>query len=90
MQVNRFKVVSLLNDCEGKFVSIVFTKKDGTIRKLTGRLGVRSYLKGGENRTVRDDNSYLTVFDVQKLAYRTVNLETVHSIRAKGTLYEVV
>jgi len=90
MIINRLKVGSLLSDCDGKFISITFIKKDGSVRRLTGRFGVRSHLRGGVNKVVNDANSYLTIFDTHKMAYRTVNLDTIQTVRAKGVEYWVL
>lgn len=37
----------------GKFFTVVFQKKDGTIRTMNGRLGVSKYLKGDANGKAR-------------------------------------
>lgn len=67
-----------------KIFTITFTKKDGTLRKLKGRLGVTKALQGGEKKYDDKDYNYLTVFDLEKNAYRTVNLNTVKEIKYKG------
>ena len=45
------------------------------------RLGVQKYLTGG--KSVNDPSKYLTVFDMQKNAYRNVALETIYRLRCK-------
>ena len=69
-----------------RFFSITFVKKDGSLRKLNGRLGVKRYLHGGRS-TVNPDK-YLTVFDVQKQEYRSINRDTVVEIHMRGKRYE--
>ena len=71
-------------------ISGVFIKKDGSERTMTFRLGVKKNLKGGENKVERLDRPYLTVFDMQKDGYRTVNLRTLKSITVNRVKYEVV
>ena len=71
-------------------VSGVFIKKDGNERTMTFRLGVKKNLAGGVNNVERLDRPYLTVFDMQKDAYRTVNLRTLKAITVDGITYEVV
>jgi len=71
-------------------VSGVFIKKDGEKRTMTFRLGVKKNLAGGANKVERLDRPYLTVFDMQKNAYRTVNLRTLETLTVKGVTYEVV
>jgi len=67
-----------------QFFSVTFTKKNGEERTLNGRLGVKKHLKGGEKSYNDDDFNYLTVYDVQNNGYRTVNLDTVSSIKVNG------
>ena len=70
----------------GKFVTVQFTKKDGTERTLNGRGGVTRYLKGGKN-TVQRNNS-LTLYEPKSKGYRNVNLDTITLIKAEGQTYE--
>ena len=64
----------------GKFFSVIFTKKNGEVRHMVARTGVKSYLRGGSNR-VSHLPHLMTVFDVQKLEYRNINLNTVSKIK---------
>lgn len=72
-----------LKNGHGKFFSVTFIKKDGSQRMLTGRLGVKKGLVGGQN-TVQHIDKYLTVWDAQKKQWRNVNLETVQELNAFG------
>lgn len=75
---------SLIESTNGMFFSIVFLKKNGEQRTLTVRDGVESKLalpKGqGSNRQEHCDN-LITLFDVQAGHYKSVNLDTITSIR---------
>lgn len=66
----------------GKFVSVTFTKKDGTERKLNGRIGVTKYIKGGKSTV--DHDKYLVVFDNVARGYRCVNRNTIKSVTCGG------
>lgn len=88
--LNRVNLKTLIQGQDGKFVSIDFEKADGHKRKLTGRLGVKAPLKGGENKVEADSRPYLTIFDAQIGEYRTVNLSTVSQVRASGKVYNVI
>jgi len=88
--LNRLQVGRLIADQRGKFIGVTFFKQDGTLRNLCGRLGVHTSLSGGVNTVERPDRPYVTIFDVQNNGYRTVNLETVRSIRAGLASYSVV
>jgi len=81
----RGKVIrNLLESNKGSIFSVKFTKQNGELRTLTGRLGVTKDLKGGVSGTAQHEK-YLNVYDVQKQAYRSVNVETVQEIRMKNT-----
>ena len=90
LNVTREKLDKLLTDQKGKFFSVKFVKKDGTLRSSNGRFGVKKYLKGGINKVTRYDNTYDTTFDVQVMGYRTINLHTIVSVRANKAEYTVV
>lgn len=67
-----------------RFFSVVFIKKDGSERKMTARLGVKKHLRGGEKSFNDEDFNYLTVFDMQAKGYRTINVNTLLSIKVNG------
>lgn len=75
-------------ELENKIFSVKFVKKDGTLRKMVARLGVTKALKGGSKSYDDSDKNHLTVYDLKKKAYRTINLNTVKEIRFKGKSYE--
>ena len=61
----------------GKFFTIKFVKKNGELRELNGRLGVKKHLKGGKLGYDPSTFNYIIVFDVVAKGYRTVNVDTV-------------
>lgn len=73
---------SLKSGKSGKIFSVIFIKKDGSRRKLTGRFGVKSYLHNGK-ATVQE-NKYFIIFDLKIKEYRAVNKETIQSLCAFG------
>lgn len=79
MNIEQFK-----REVKGKFFSVTFIKKDGTLREMTARLGVKKHLRGGPSKDL--GVNMLTVFDVQKKAYRTVNFEQLISLRYNGKM----
>lgn len=58
---------------KGKFFKAVFLKKDGSLREMVCRFGVKSHLKGGELGYDAAANNYWIVFDMEKKAYRTID-----------------
>lgn len=75
---------SLIKSCGSNFFSISFVKKNLEQRTLTVRDGVESKLalpKGqGSNNQEMYDN-LITLFDVQAGHYKSVNLDTVTSLK---------
>jgi hypothetical protein len=72
-----------------KIFSVEFIKKNGTLRKMVCRLGVKKHLKGGELGYDPEALNYLTVFDLQSEEYRTINVNTLKSITFEGITYEI-
>ena len=64
----------------GGIFTATFIKKDGTIRKMVCRFGVKKHLKGGASTTAHIDN-LMCVFDMEKNAYRCINTDTLLSLK---------
>ena len=88
-KISRKDILHLLEKNKGNVFSVVFLKKDGSIRHMTCRFGVKKHLKGGELKFNPIERSLLVVFDMQKEAYRMINLETISNINMKGVEYHV-
>jgi hypothetical protein len=72
---------AVLSRTNGKFFTVTFEKKDGTVRTLNGRLSVKAHLHGGSRTTNPDD--YAVVYDVHAKGYRAVAYDRVKEIRHK-------
>lgn len=72
-----------------KIFSVSFVKKDGSLREMNCRLGVTKHLRGGDLGYDAESLNYLTVFDMSKKEYRTINVNTLKSITFEGVKYEV-
>lgn len=79
MNIQDFKT-----EVKGNFFRACFLKKDGTIREMTARFGVKKHLKGGELTYNPEDFNYIVVFDVEKEAYRTINMDKLIFLRYNG------
>lgn len=77
--------VEMLRASNGKFVTVTFVKKDGTLRTLNGRLGVIKHLKGGVSNL--DPHQYTVVYDVVNKGYRAVNNSTIQSVKCGDKVY---
>ena len=89
-KLNRVYLQNLILSQNGKFVSVRFKKLNGESRTLVGRLGVKKFLKGGQNKVESMERPYLTIFDIKLMKYRTVNLATISQIKTKGQVYVIV
>ena len=88
-KISRKDVLHLLEQNKGSIFSVVFLKKDGSIRHMTCRFGVKKNLKGGKQKFNPLERGYLVVLDTKKKAYRMVNLNTISNITSKGVEYYV-
>lgn len=79
MNIQQFK-----NEVKGNFFRACFVKKDGSVREMTARFGVKKYLKGGELGYVPEERGYIVVFDVDKKEYRTINMDKLIYLRYNG------
>ena len=76
--MENINAIKLLNT-NGKFVTVTFTKKDGSIRIMNCRLGVTKHLKGGSSTL--DPAKYITVYDLQSKGYRAIAKDQILSIK---------
>ena len=74
----------LVDQIHGQFFTVTFQKKDGSIRTLNCRTGVKKYLKGGERTTNPDE--YLIVYSIKDEGYRNVKKDKILEIVAQGTV----
>ena len=75
-------LATILEQTNGKFFTVNFVKKDGSVRQMTARTGVTKYLKGGK-KTVSEDQ-YVTVYEPSSGSYKNINRDTILSIKALG------
>ena len=87
MKINVLK--NLLKSTNGSFFTVTLTKQDGSLRTMNARVGVTSHIKGTGAARAGTNDKYLTVFDAQKRAYRTVNLETVKNAKIDGVTFTI-
>ena len=85
--------IYLLNAAKGRFCSVTFTKKDGTLRTLTVQpRAVKTHLaenpspahKAAAEALRRNHPELLPVWDVHARAIKSVNLDTIKRIRVNG------
>lgn len=78
-------LADIVTRSKGKFVTVVFYKKNGDLRKMNCRLGVTKHLKGGESTL--DKSKFLIVYDMVKEGYRAIDKKSIVSVTLGGIVY---
>jgi hypothetical protein len=73
----------------GQIFTVVFTKKDGSERKMNCRRGVKKGQSGGKLKYNPADYGLMSVFDLQIDDYRMLNCKTTSEIRSNKVRYFV-
>lgn len=85
LPTTRDELIALVGN--GKFFSVEFTKRDGSLRTMQARLGVTAHLKGGEKAFSDAEKGILTVYSVDAAGYRSVRLDAIRSLTIAGQTY---
>jgi hypothetical protein len=80
----------LQSETEGRIFSAYFRKKDGSMRQMTCRRGVKAHLSGGDLPYDPKAKLLLPVFDMQIEEYRMVNLASLVSFNIGGETFILV
>jgi len=89
-RISKLEAYGKMKSSNGQVFSVTFVKKNGDVRKMNCRLGVTKHLKGGTLNYTPIEKLLLSVFDMQKKAYRMVRLATMFALKISGQEYEVV
>jgi hypothetical protein len=74
-----------INRTKGKFFTVVFTKKDGTTRQMTCRIGVKKGVNGNGLKFEPKEKGLRVVWSADAEGYRMINLATVKQFKFKNT-----
>ena len=72
------QIYNAIYDSKGRFLTIEFLKKDGSLRKINGRLGVKKYLAGGSSTL--DQSKFIIIYDLIAKGYRAINKSSIISV----------
>lgn len=72
---------NMIDNSNGKMVTVTFIKQDGSLRTINGRIGVHKHIKGSSNKK---NTQYITFYDVKNKGYRSINRDTITGIRCQG------
>lgn len=87
-ELTRDSIYEIIAKSGAKMFSVNFIKKDGSSRKMVCRKGVTKGVKG-TGVTVLSSN-LIRVFDMNHNGFRTINADTISSIKVKGILYTII
>lgn len=81
---NTAAVETIVKASKGRFMTIEFTKANGEVRTINGRIGV--HWRGIPTVTRHDmkGKPYLLVWEVRTRGYRNIALDRIRSIRTQG------
>ena len=90
MKIPLREAVEKIFQTHGKIFFAEFVKRtSGETRRMTCRLGVKSYLKGGSLSYSPKAKKLVVVFDMDKHNYRMINLEGLKKLSIGKEHYEV-
>ena len=79
----------LILNSKGKIFNVNFMKQDNTARSLTGRLNVRKGITGKGLAFSPKDYALISVYDINKNAFRFISIEKVYGLAINGNEYKV-
>ncbi len=79
----------ILKNSKGKIMTVVYKKKNGQLRVLNTRTGVKQNITGQGLAYDPEKYGYVVVWDMQKRNYRTVNPQTASKLNAGGKSYTI-
>ncbi len=93
MEISKAQARDIIKGSGGQFISVTFTKKNGEVRNLNGRIGVHKSkhapLTGQGLAYDPDDYGLIGIFDAQIRNYRMVNINTLSRLAIDGKEYQV-
>ena len=89
IKISKAQAKDLIKASGGKIFTARNIKKDGTVRAFNARLNVSQGVKGVGMGYNPEDYNMITIFDMKKHEFRTLNLDTVYQIDFKKERYEV-
>lgn len=87
--ISKTAAASIIKSTKGRIFSATFTKKDGTTRTLTGKIGVTKGVKGTSPSPDVSTLGYVRVYDMVGSKWRMLNLQTVTNLKHNKANYTV-
>lgn len=80
-------MLEIINNTAGKFFTVTFVKKDGTIRTMTARTGVKKGVKGTGLKFNPSEKNLKVVWSCDAETFRAIKLNSILGIKFKGKNY---
>lgn len=90
MKINREQAASLIRNSKGKFFGVQFIKKNGEVRDMNARLGVKKGVTGKGLKYNPAEHDLITAFDMVKQNFRMINIATITKLSCGTIEYDVV
>lgn len=88
-KVSRDRAKEIIHNTAGRVFGAEFIKKNGDYRKMTCRLNVKKYLKGGGRAYDPDKYNLVFVFDMANNGYRCIPIDRLQRITHNKEVYNV-
>ena len=89
-RITKRKAIERLYSSAGRIFFVEFIKKDGSLRRMTARLGVKKGINGKGMRYDPASYGLLPVFDMDIQQWRMINLNTLQRIHSNHGKFQVV
>lgn len=80
-------MLEIINNTRGKFFTVTFVKKDGTIRTMTARTGVKKGVTGTGLKFNPSERNLKVVWSCDAKTFRMININTILGIKFKSKNY---
>lgn len=88
--ISKVAATMIVSKSKGRVFTITFRKRDGTLRVMNCRMGVKKGLTGTGMAYNPAELGIVPVFDMQANDYRMVNMATVIRLKINKKLYAVM
>ena len=89
-RISRKKALEKIYATAGRIFYAEYIKRDGSLRRMTARLGVRKGVTGKGMRYNPLERGLLPVFDMDRADWRMVNLNTLQRLSVDHERYQVI
>lgn len=82
-------IFDTLNVNNGQIFGVQFVKKDGSIRDMVARLGVKKGVTGEGMKYNPADFNLITAFDMHIKKHRHISVDTLTQLKINGQIFDV-